>query len=74
VGHITVTQPESPRGLSAEELATIVEQVTGVRPVASYPSIAEALRALQPLASGGLLVAGSLTTAGQARRLLRETW
>ena len=71
---ITVTQPDSPRALTAEELAAVVEQVTGVRPVASYPSVSEALLALLPLASDGLLVAGSLTTAGQARRLLREMW
>jgi dihydrofolate synthase/folylpolyglutamate synthase len=72
-GTISVTQPESPRALSAEGLAAIVEQVTGQPPVASYGTIAEALSAMLTPATHGLVTTGSLTTAGQARRLLRET-
>ena len=72
VSGIIVTQPESPRARPATELAAIVEEVTGTRPTETYASIAEALAGTLPRLHGGLLITGSLTTAGQARRLLRE--
>ncbi len=72
VGRIAVTRPDSPRARPVAELAAIVEEVTGTAPAASYDSIAEALDDLLPQSPTGLLVTGSLTTAGQARRVLRE--
>lgn len=71
VGRIAVTQPDSPRALPAQLLAAVVKEVTGSAPIASYPSIAEAVAQVLPTAPDGLLVTGSLTTAGQTRRLLR---
>ena len=72
VSRIAVTQPESPRALSAEALGAIVAEVTGAPPSASYDSIGDALEAMLPASGEGLVVTGSITTAGQARRLLRE--
>jgi dihydrofolate synthase/folylpolyglutamate synthase len=72
VGSIIVTRPDSPRAMPASELAAIVEQVTGSSPSASYASITAALTQVLPGNPTGLVVSGSLTTAGQARRILRE--
>ena len=69
---IAVTQPDSPRALPVGELAAIVADVTGVQP-ATFPTIAQAVASLAGVSAGGpVLVTGSLTTAGQARRLLRD--
>jgi dihydrofolate synthase/folylpolyglutamate synthase len=73
VGSIAVTQPDSPRALQVADLATIVEEVTGCAPSATYPTIAEAIAGSLPRLDACLVITGSLTTAGQARRLLRET-
>jgi dihydrofolate synthase/folylpolyglutamate synthase len=72
VGRIAVTRPDSPRALPVGELAAFVEEVTRAVPSASYPTIAEALAGMAFGSDAGLLITGSLTTAGQARRLLRE--
>lgn len=72
VDRIAITQPDSPRALPAADLAAIVEEVTHREPAASYTGIAEALLGELARSDCGLLVTGSLTTAGQARRLLRE--
>lgn len=67
-----VTEPLSPRALPAEELARVVRDVTGETPRA-YASLAEGLATEAGVSAGGaLLVTGSLTTAGQARRILRD--
>jgi dihydrofolate synthase / folylpolyglutamate synthase len=66
-----VTQPSSPRALSARDLAAIVTAVVGEPPL-QFDSVAEALNALLPASPAGLIVSGSLTTAGEARRLLRD--
>jgi dihydrofolate synthase/folylpolyglutamate synthase len=71
VDSIAVTQPESPRAMPSAELAAIVEEISGLQPTAIYDTIAEALDDLLPRSADGLLVTGSLTTAGQARRHLR---
>jgi dihydrofolate synthase/folylpolyglutamate synthase len=73
VGSIAVAQPDSPRALPVAELAAIVEEVTGSAPLATYATIAEAIADSLCHLDAGLLITGSLTTAGQARRLLRET-
>jgi dihydrofolate synthase/folylpolyglutamate synthase len=72
VGSIAVTQPDSLRALPVAELAAIVDEVTGTAPAATYATIADALAHLLPASAGGLVVTGSLITAGQARRVLRE--
>lgn len=70
-GGWSVTQPDSPRALPARELARVVERVAGVAP-SVFPSIREALEALEGRVPHGLVITGSLKTAGEARRLLRE--
>jgi len=66
-----VTQPDSPRALGAGALARIVAEITGVEP-AQFATLAEALDALATPDAPALLVTGSITTAGQARRWLRD--
>ncbi len=70
-GRFVVTSPDSPRALGASGLASVVEATTGVRPPV-YASIPVALTALVGACPHGLLVTGSLTTAGQARTSLRH--
>ncbi len=65
-----VTRPDSQRALPATELARIVEEVTGAAP-ATYETLPDALGSLVGSSAGGLVVTGSLTTAGQARAWLR---
>ena len=72
VDRIAVTQSDSPRALPVAKLAAIVDEITGASKAAAYSSIAQALVGELPQSPAGLLVTGSLTTAGQARRLLRE--
>jgi dihydrofolate synthase/folylpolyglutamate synthase len=70
-GSIAVTQPDSPRALAAIELASVVERATGERPP-RFDTVSEALAALLPTSPFGLVIAGSLTTAGEARRWLLD--
>jgi dihydrofolate synthase / folylpolyglutamate synthase len=70
-GAFAVTAPRSPRALAARDLAAIVAAVTG-EPPRQFECVAEALAALLPCSPHGLVVSGSLTTAGEARRLLRD--
>lgn len=69
-----VASPDSSRALGASELAAVVLATTGRRP-AEFASIAQAAPALaaSPAARAGLVVTGSLTSAGQARAALRDT-
>jgi folylpolyglutamate synthase/dihydropteroate synthase len=53
------------------ELSAVVEQVTASRPKA-FESVAAALETLLEGAGDGLVVTGSLTTAGEALRVLRD--
>ncbi|PKQ15345.1 MAG: bifunctional folylpolyglutamate synthase/dihydrofolate synthase [Actinobacteria bacterium HGW-Actinobacteria-7] len=68
-----VATPESPRALPASDLARIVFEVTGVRPLV-LDTVAQAAveLAASPSAVVGLVVTGSLTSAGQARAALRD--
>ena len=68
-GGFVVTAPDSPRALEAESLADIVREVTDL-PVHVVEPLAEALRHAIASGSSGVVVNGSLTTAGQARNLL----
>jgi dihydrofolate synthase / folylpolyglutamate synthase len=61
-----VTQPTSPRALPAEDLAALVGEVAG-KPPHMFASVADALEALAAAPAHGLLVTGSLVTAGEAR-------
>jgi len=69
---LVVTQPRSPRALPVGDLAAIVADVGGSSVPSQYASVAQALEALLPSTPGGLVVTGSLTTAGEARGLLRD--
>ena len=53
------------------ELAAVVERETGHRPH-EFASVSEALAALVGSCSDGLVVSGSLTTAGEARGWLLD--
>lgn len=66
--------PASPRALGAAELAAVACGVTGSE-IECHETLREALNALlgdSGVRSAGLVVTGSLTTAGQARSALRD--
>ncbi|HET6351588.1 MAG TPA: Mur ligase family protein [Coriobacteriia bacterium] len=65
-----VTAPDSPRALAATTLEAVVIEATGVEPLV-FGDLASAIDALA--SAGDLVVTGSLTTAGQARKLIRES-
>lgn len=74
---IVVTRPSSPRALPAEELAIIAADVFGEERVWVEPSLPDALDRAATLAEevndyggAGVLVAGSVVLAGEAKRLL----
>jgi dihydrofolate synthase/folylpolyglutamate synthase len=67
---IAVCTPVSERALPATELARAVVRAGGLEP-AVYGSVAEALEGLVGEAEHGIVVTGSLVTAGEARALLR---
>lgn len=70
-GAIVVTQPDSPRAAPAAELAVVVAAATGREPVIR-PDLRSALdAAVEATGDAGVVVTGSLYTAGQARALLR---
>lgn len=64
-----VTAPLSERALCAQDLARIVQGVTGTMPP-TWPDVGVALADLSAPGSSPLVVTGSLTTAGEARRFL----
>lgn len=68
---IEVTESESPRALPATELAGVVERITGHACV-SHATLRAGLASGLATARHGMVVTGSLTTAGQARLLLRS--
>jgi len=68
---VRVTEPRSARALAADELAAVVARVTGSTPVSRVP-LEDALSAALPVARDGLVITGSLTTAGQARSALLD--
>lgn len=71
VARIAVTESVSPRAMPTFELADIVLSVTGDEPE-QFATIPEALAALVPVSADGLVVAGSITTAGQAKTAARQ--
>ena len=70
VGEIAVTRSASARALPAEELARIVADVTGREPRV-FADVRDALESLVANCPRGLVVTGSITTAGEARGALR---
>lgn len=68
-GEWAVTTPDSPRALGADALAAVVSEVTG-QDAGRYPDVASALETLVRRGAGPLVIAGSLMTAGEARRWL----
>ena len=80
VSEIVVTQNSSPRALSADELATLALPIFGEERVTVEPRLDSAIDAAvtlveqtddpeEPLSGGGVLVTGSVVTAGEARTL-----
>ncbi len=77
VGRIAATRSASGRALEPDALAEIISKVRGSRPEV-FPDVASALDVLAGASPGaragmpGLVVSGSITTAGEARRWARE--
>lgn len=70
-GSIEAAESESPRALPARELARIVERVTG-HDCVTHATLRDGLVSGLASARAGMVVTGSLTTAGQARGMLRS--
>jgi dihydrofolate synthase/folylpolyglutamate synthase len=72
-GAFAVATPDSVRALQATRLGEVVYELTGQRPLVCG-SVAQAAVELAsaPVASAGLVITGSLSTAGQARAALRD--
>jgi len=60
-----VTAPDAGRALRADQLASVVEEVTGVRPPTAA-NVGAAIAQARQRASHGVLVTGSLYTVGEA--------
>jgi dihydrofolate synthase/folylpolyglutamate synthase len=67
----SVVRPRSMRALSQDDLAAIVRQVSGTMPQ-RFATVPEALETLRGGCVDGLVVTGSLTTAGEARGVLLD--
>jgi len=76
---LVVTQNSSPRAIPADELAALAVDVFGQRRVSVHPRLADAIESAIELAEAGpddalggsgVLVTGSVVTAGEARTLL----
>lgn len=74
---VIVTRSASERSLPVDELATLAVEVFGADRVESEPSLVEAIDRAVELADdepgSGVLVTGSITVTGQARRLLARS-
>jgi dihydrofolate synthase/folylpolyglutamate synthase len=77
--HIVVTQNSSSRALSADDLAAVAVEVFGADRVTVEPRLDDAIEAAVRLAEenadgvlagSGVLITGSVVTAGEARTLL----
>jgi len=77
--HIVCTQNSSPRGMPADDLARIAVEVFGPDRVTVEPRLDDAIEAAvhiteesadAAMAGAGVLVTGSVVTAGEARTLL----
>ncbi len=76
---LVVTRSSSPRALDPDRLAEVAVEVFGADRVSVAPRLADALDEAVALAEdpalggAGVLVTGSVVTAGEARRLLRTS-
>ncbi|MDH4139769.1 MAG: Mur ligase family protein [Coriobacteriia bacterium] len=68
---IVVTRSSSKRAFDPDELAHVVCRTTGIVPMV-FGDVRTSLEALIKEAKDGLVVTGSITTAAEARRLLRD--
>lgn len=75
--HVVVTRTASPRAMPLEQLAAVAVEVMGEGRVSAVPDLPDALDAAIALVDdpahpggAGVLVTGSVVTAGEARRLL----
>jgi dihydrofolate synthase/folylpolyglutamate synthase len=73
---VLVTRSSSPRALAPDDLALIAVDVFGADRVEAVGSLVEALDRAVEIADdepgSGVMVTGSITVAGEARRLLRR--
>jgi dihydrofolate synthase / folylpolyglutamate synthase len=79
LAEVVVSQSSSPRALPVDELAAVAVEVFGADRVEVAPRLDDAIDAGVRLAEeagdlggAGVLVTGSITTVGEARRLLRR--
>ena len=79
LSHVVVTQNSSPRSMPVDELAALAVEIFGADRVDVASRLDEAIdtateRAEEDgeLGGGGVLVTGSVITAGDARHLLRQ--
>jgi dihydrofolate synthase/folylpolyglutamate synthase len=83
LAHIVCTQNSSERALPARELAEVARGIFGIDRVSEAPRLADAIDEAAALAeaggvfgeslgSGGVLVTGSVITAGEARAMLKS--
>ena len=71
-GGFAVTQSSSPRAMAAGELATLVARVTGHAAISVTDTVTASMAALTGLSANGLVITGSITTAGEARGSVRD--
>jgi dihydrofolate synthase/folylpolyglutamate synthase len=80
VAEIVLTQNSSPRAMDADELAAVARSVFGAERIVVEPRLADAIEtavglaeettdADEPVSGGGVVVTGSVVTAGDARAL-----
>jgi dihydrofolate synthase/folylpolyglutamate synthase len=77
LSQVVVTRTSSPRALDPDELGAIAVSIFGADRVLVVPGLADALaeavalaEEYGPLAQSGVLVTGSVVTAGEARAML----
>jgi len=77
LSQVVITRTTSPRAMDPDELGAIAVSIFGADRVVVVPSLADALadavalaEEYGPLAQSGVLVTGSVVTAGQARAML----
>jgi len=82
LNHVVITQNSTDRAMPAEELAVVAREVYGEDRVTVEPRLADAIDKAVALAeespgrssigTGGVLVTGSVVTAGEARTMLKR--
>jgi dihydrofolate synthase/folylpolyglutamate synthase len=75
VDELVITAPQSPRALSAADLAAVAESVSGVLPISVVASVPDAIDTAIGIAESrpgvsAVVIAGSVVLAGDAMRAL----